>query len=123
MKAMATRARVTPRLKNSAPERASATMAVSTTGGGGSFAGPTRSVVIHQLARNTSNDSRRSTSVSDDRVVVGAGLEFLARPDQFVAANISQHAIENARVGFLVGGRATGDSFPITIAVDAERGS
>jgi hypothetical protein len=95
-------------------------MAVSTTGGGGSFAGPTRSVVIHQLARNTRKDSRPSTSVSDDRVVVGAGLEFLARPDQFVAADISQHAIENARVGFLVGDRATGDSFPITIAVDAE---
>jgi hypothetical protein len=46
----------------------------------------------------------------------------LARPDQFVAADISQHAIENARVGFLVGDRATGDSFPITIAVDLERG-
>ena len=29
----------------------------------------------------------------DDRVVVGAGLEFLAQPDQFVAADISQHAI------------------------------
>src|SRR4029077_12713496 len=96
MKAMATRDRVTPRLKNSAPERASAMMAVSTTGGGGSFAGPTRSVVIHQLARNTRNESRRSTSVSDDRVVVGAGLEFLRRPDQFAAADINQHAIENA---------------------------
>jgi hypothetical protein len=55
-------------------------------------------------------------------VVVGAGLEFLARPDQFVAADICQHAIENARVGFLVGDRATRDSFPISIAVDAERG-
>src|SRR5579859_1464326 len=89
MKAMATRARVRPRLKNSAPERASAMMAVSTTGGGGSFAGPTSSVAIHQLARNTRNDSRRSTSVSGDRVVVGAGLEVLRRPDQFAAADIS----------------------------------
>ena len=52
-------------------------------------------------------------------MVVGAGLEFFARPDQFVAADISQQAIENARVDFLVGDWATRDSFRITIAVDA----
>src|SRR5438477_5261364 len=123
MNAMATRARAKPRLKKRAPERASPMIAASTMGGGGNFEGPTRNVANHQLARNTRIDSRRSTSVSEDRVVVGAGLKFLRRPNQFATADISQHAIKNARVGFLVGDRATRDTFPITIAVDAERGS
>src|ERR1700688_2803631 len=123
MKAMATRAKVTPRLKNSAPERASAIMAVSTTGGGGSFAGPASSAAIHQVATNTRNDSRRSTSVSGNRVVEGAGLELLRRPDQFAAADIGQHAIEHARIGFFVGDRAARNSFPIAIAVRAQRGA
>src|SRR3954454_8362462 len=99
MNETATRAKVTPRLKNSAPERPSPMIAASTSGGGGSFAGPTRSVANHQLARNTKNDSRRSTSVSENRVAVGAWIKF-------APADIRQHAIKNARVGLLVGDRA-----------------
>src|SRR6266404_904808 len=121
VKASATRARVTPRLKNSAPERASVIIAANTMGGGGSFAGPAMSAAIHQVARNTVKDSRRSTSVSGGCVVEGAGRELRRRPDQFAAADISQHTIEDPRVGLLVGDRAARDSFPVTIAVDAQR--
>ena len=81
-----------------------------------------RWAAIHQVARNTVNDKRRSISVSGDRAVECAGVELLRRPHNFATADRGQHAIENARVGFLVGDRATRDSFPITIAVDAERG-
>src|SRR6266849_1682073 len=120
VKARATRARVTPRLKNSAPERASLIMAASTMGGGGSFSGPASSAAIHQVARNTMKDSRRSTSVSGDCVEECAGLELWRRPDQCAAADPCQHAIEHARVGLLVGDRAARDSFPVTIAIDAQ---
>src|SRR4051812_48696686 len=118
VKASATRANVTPRLKNSAPDLASASMAVSTVGGGGSFASPASSEAIHQVAKNTANDSRRGTSVPWDRVKECAGLEFWRRPDKFTAADLSQHAVEDARIGFLVGDQATWNSLPITIAVD-----
>src|SRR5258706_5521179 len=117
VKARATRANVTPRLKNSAPELASVTIAASTAGGGGSFSPPTSSAVPHQVARNTVNERRRSISVSGDRVIEGAGGKLLRRPDNFAAADRRQHAGENAGVGFFVGDRATGNSFPITIAV------
>src|SRR5229473_3283982 len=113
VKARATRASVTPRLRNSAPERASVIIAASTTGGGGSFSGPASSAAIHQVARNTMKDRRRSTSVSGDRVIERAGLELLRRPDQLAAADIGQHAIEHARIGLLVGDRAARDAFPV----------
>src|ERR1700692_413043 len=122
VKASATRTRGTPRWKNSAPERASVITAVSTTGGGGSFSGPASSAAIHQVAMNTRNDSRRSTSVSGHRVGEGAGLELLRRPDQLAAADIGQHAIEHARVALFVGDGAARDSFPIAIAIGAQRG-
>src|SRR5882672_7000675 len=96
VKARATRASVTPRLKNSAPELASATIAASTAGGGGSLSAPASRAAIHQVARNTVNDRRRSISVSGDR------------------------AIENARVGFFVGDWPARNPFPIAIAVRAQ---
>src|SRR4051812_39506320 len=105
VKASATRAKVTPRLRNKAPDPASASMAASTVGGGGSFASPASSEAIHQVAKNTANDNRRGTSVSRDRVIEGAGIEFWRGPDEFAATGIGQHAVENARVGFLVGDR------------------
>src|SRR5215217_6878661 len=107
VKARATRARVTPRLKNRAPDPASATMAVSTTGGDGSLASPASSAAIHQVAKNTANDSRRGTSISRDRAIECAGIKFWRRPDEFAAANGSEHPVEDARVGLLVGHRAT----------------
>src|ERR1700709_1975589 len=92
--ASATRSSVTPRLMNSAPERASVTTAARTAGGAGSLAGPMSRAAIHQLARNTANDRRRTTSVSGYRAVEGAGFELWRRPDQFATADIRQHAVE-----------------------------
>src|SRR5260221_746359 len=117
VKARATRANVTPRLKNSAPELASAMIAASTTGGGGSFSPPASSAAPHQVARNTVNDRRRSISVSRDRMIECARVKFLRRSYNLAATDRRQHAVENARVGFFVGDRATGNSFSITIAV------
>src|SRR3954451_11901773 len=120
VKARATRANVMPRLKNNAPDLASAITTASTAGGAGSFASPVSSEPIHQVATNKANDSRFGTSVSGDRVIECAGIEVLCRPDQFAAADRRQHAIENARVGFLVGDGTTRNSFPIAIAVGAQ---
>src|SRR5229473_4147600 len=120
VKARATRANVTPRLKNSAPELASATIAASTAGGGGSFSPPASSAAPHQVARNTVNDRRRSISVSRDRMIECAGVKFLRRSHNFATADRRQHAVENARVGFFVGDRAARNSFPITIAIGAQ---
>src|ERR1019366_1584231 len=120
VKARATRANVTPRFKNSAPELASVTIAASTAGGAGSFSPPASSAAPHQVARNTVNDSRRSISVSGGRMIECAGIEFICRTHDLAAADPCQHAVENARVGFLVGDRAAGNSFPVTIAVDAQ---
>src|SRR5712691_491909 len=99
-KARATRANVVPRLRNSAPDLASAIVAASTVGGGGSFASPASTEAIHQVATNTENDRRRATSISRDRVIERTEIEFWRRPDQFAAADRRQHAVENARVGF-----------------------
>src|SRR3984893_9326049 len=120
VKASATRASVTPRLKNSAPELASVTIAASPAGGGGSLAAPASRAAIHQVARNTVNDSRRSISVSGDRAVECAGVELLRRPHNFATADRGQHAIENARVGFFIGDRPARYSLPIAIAVGAQ---
>src|SRR3954451_7057718 len=122
VKASATRSSVTPRLKNSAPERASVMTAVRTAGGAGSFAGPMSSAAIHQLARNTANDNRRTTSVSGYRAVEGAAFELRRRPDQFAPADFSQHAVKNARVGLFIGDRPAWDAFAITVAIGAQRG-
>src|SRR6185295_3678143 len=123
VKASATRANVAPRLKNSAPDLASAIIAASTVGGGGSFASPISSEAIHQVAMNTANDSRRGTSISRDRVIERTGIEFLRRTDEFAAADRRQHAVENAGVGFFVGDGTARNSFPIAIAVGAQGGS
>src|SRR5882672_11309751 len=120
VKARATRASVTPRLKNSAPEWASVIIAVSTAGGGGSLSAPASRAAIHQVARNTVNDRRRSISVSGDRTIECAGVELLRRAHNFPAAGRRQHAIENARVGLFVGDRPAWNPFPIAIAVRAQ---
>src|SRR3954464_9256527 len=121
VKASATRANVTPRWKNKSPDLASAIMAVSTVGGGGSFASPASSEPIHQVASSTANDSRRGTSASRDRAIECPGIEFRRRPDKFAAADVSQHAVENACVGFFVRDRTTRNSLPIAIAIGAQR--
>src|SRR5882757_1660981 len=100
VKARATRASVTPRLKNSAPERASVMIAASTAGGAGSFCSPASSAAPHQVARNTANDSRRSISISTAAPIERAGIELPRRPDQLAAADAGQHAKQDQRVGF-----------------------
>src|ERR1700676_4366634 len=120
VKARATRANVTPRLRNSAPELASATAAASTAGGGGSFPAPASSAAPPQTARKQAKDSRRSISVSGDGGIECARVQFCRRPDKFATADRRQHAVKNARVGFFVGDRAAGNTFPITVAVGAQ---
>src|SRR5258706_9889893 len=122
VKARATRDNVTPRLRNSAPELASVTIADSTAGGGGSFSAPASSAASHQVTINTVNERRRSISVSGYRVIERAGGEFLRWPDNFATADRRQDAIENACGGLLVGDRAPRNSLPITIAVRAQGG-
>src|SRR6185369_5653112 len=121
VKASATRANVTPRWKKRLPDRASAIMAANTVGGGGSFASPASREPIHQVARSTANDSRRGTSASRDRLIECPGIELRRRPDKFAAADLCQHAVENACVGFFVRDRATRNAFPIAIAIGAQR--
>src|SRR6267378_478470 len=120
VKARATRANVTPRLKNSAPELASVTIAASTAGGGGSRSAPASSAAIHQVARNTVNDRRRSISVSGGRAIECAGVKLWRRPHDFATADRRQHAVENARVGFFLGDPPARNSFPIAITVGAQ---
>src|SRR5258708_32782650 len=99
VKARATRANVTPRLRNSAPELASATAAASTAGGGGSFPPPASRAGPHQTARNTANASRRRISVSGDGAVEFGGGKVCPRPDKFATADRRQPAVKNARGG------------------------
>src|ERR1035437_1742579 len=65
VKARATRANVTPRFKNSAPELASVTIAASTAGGAGSFSPPASSAAPHQVARNTV----KNTGTADSPII------------------------------------------------------
>src|SRR6185369_3205556 len=119
-KASATRASVAPRCRNSAPLDASAMMTLSTAGGEGSFAPPTNSAAIHQVARNRENERRRSTSVSGDCVIEGAGIELGRRPDQVAAAGLGQHAIEHARIRLLVGDASARNAVAIAVTVGLE---
>src|SRR6266699_6931925 len=120
VKARATRANVTPRLKNSAPELASVAIAASTAGGGGSLSAPASRAAIHQVARNTANDRRRSISVAGTGAVECAGIEFVRRSRHVAPADRRQHAIENTRVGFFIGDRPARNPLPIAIAVGAQ---
>src|SRR5437868_4167659 len=98
----ATRASVVPRCRNSAPLDASAMMTLSTAGGEGSFGPPTNSAAVHQIARSRAIERRRSTSISRDCVIERAGIELGRRSHQVAAADFGQHAIEHARVRFLI---------------------
>src|SRR5260370_20790139 len=91
VKARATRASVTPRLKNSAPEWASVIIAVSTAGGGGSLSAPGSRAAIQRVARNTVDQTRRSISVPGDRAVECARVEVFSRSLTFPTyANLPQ---------------------------------
>src|SRR5438874_5823564 len=119
-KASATRASVAPRCRNSAPLDASAIMTSSTAGGEGSFAPPTNSAAVHQIARNRVNETRRSTSVSRDCVIEGTGIELGRRPDQIAAAGLGEHAVEHARIRLLVSNASARNAVAIAVAVGLE---
>src|SRR5438309_1530006 len=119
-KASATRASVAPRCRNSAPLEASAMTTLSTAGGEGSFAPPTNSAAVHQIARSRAIDRRRNTSLSGDGVIEGAGVELGRRSDQITAAGLGEHAIEHARIRLLVGDAPARNAVAITVAVGLE---
>src|SRR5215831_8518641 len=98
MKASATRAKVAPRCRNSAPDSASEIVVASTAGGAGSFALPTKSAAIHHVARNTVKDRRRSTSFSQRGVIERPWRELLRGADEIASAGLGQHAIEHPRI-------------------------
>src|SRR5215469_2680788 len=121
VKESATRANVAPRLKNKAPELASAIIAFMTAGGAGSFELSTNRAAIHQVVRNTANDTKRSTLVSGDQMIECARVKFRRRPHEIVPADASQHAIENTRVFFFVIDRTTWDSFTVVVTIGLQR--
>src|SRR6266702_8242235 len=118
----ATRASVAPRCRNSAPLEASAMMTLSTAGGAGSFAPPTNSAAVHQIASSRAIDRRRSTSVSGHGVIEGAGIELGRRSDQVATADLGQHAIEHARIRLFVGDVSSRNAVAIAVAVGLEHG-
>src|SRR5215831_1099835 len=121
VKESATRANVAPRLKNKAPELASAIIAFMTAGGAGSFELSTSRAAIHQVARNTANDTRRSTLVSGDQMKKCARVKFWRRPHEIAPADAGQHAIENTGVLFFVIDRTTWNSFPVAVTIGPQR--
>src|SRR6478735_3341336 len=121
-KASTTRASVAPRCRNSAPLAASWIITCSTSGGDGSFAPPTNSAAIHQIARSRANETSRSTSVSGACVIERAGAQLRRRPDQVAAAGLGQHAIEHARVSFLVLDASLRNALAVALAIGLEQG-
>src|SRR5579871_640690 len=122
VKASATRASVTPMLKNNAPDAASVIATCITAGGPGSLLLPANSAAIHHVARKIRKDSRRSTSVSRQCVIIGAGVEVGGRSDEVVAADAGQHVIEHARILFLVLDAAVRDALAVAVAIGVQGG-
>src|SRR5271165_568055 len=102
VKASATRPSVTPILRNNAPDAASVITTCMTAGGAGSLVLPASSAATHQVARKIAKESRRSTSISGERVIERARVELRRRSDEVVTANAGQHTIEHSRVLLLV---------------------
>src|SRR3954469_5649273 len=121
-KARLTRASVAPRCRNSAPLDASAMTTSSTAGGEGSFAAPTNSAAVYQIASNRANDRRRSTSVSGNCVIERAGLEFSGRANEIASAGLGPHAGEHARGLFFVIDAPARNAVAISLAIGLEQG-
>src|ERR1700758_282692 len=120
VKASATRASVTPILRNRAPEAASDITTRITAGGAGSFVLPASSAAIHQVARKITKDRRRNTSVSGERVIIRAGIEVRRRPHEVATANTGQHVVEHARILLFVLDPAMRNALAIPIAIGAQ---
>src|SRR5579883_100539 len=117
VKASATRASVTPMLKNSAPDSASVITTCITAGGAGSLVLPASSAAIHHVARKIRNDKRRSTSISAKRVIIGARVEVRCRSHELRAADAGQHVVEHARILLLVLDPAMRNAFAVAVAI------
>src|SRR5436190_10332805 len=92
----------------------------ATASGSGRVRGPAMSEQAYQAARNSRSENRRNaTSLS--RPVEGAAVELARLPDQLGAAELGQHAVERAGVGFLLVDRAAEDAFAVALTVDRER--
>ena len=90
-KATATRASVAPRLKASAPERASLTIMSATACGSGSMRGPASCAPTYQAAISSASETA-ATPRSLLRPVEGAAVELARRAHQLGAADLGQHA-------------------------------
>src|SRR5512132_4441878 len=120
--AAATRASVAPRLKASAPERASSTIAIATACGSGSRRAPASCEPAYQAAISTAREtSRAPNSFPRRRPVESSRREFARRADKLAAADLRQYEIQGARVRLLLGERAAHDACAVALAVDGER--
>src|SRR6476646_1241616 len=122
VKATATRASVAPRLKASAPERASSTMASATACGSGSSRAPANCEPAYQAAISRMREmSLAPNSLPRGGAVECSRRELARRSDQLSAANVGKHPVEGPRIGLLCGDRTPHDAFAVTLAVDRER--
>src|SRR4051812_5502315 len=120
--ATATRASVAPRLKASAPERASSTMASATACGSGSRRAPAICEPAYQAAMSRTREmSLAPNSLPRGGAVECSSSELARRPDQLSAADLREDAVEGPRIGLLFGNRTPHDAFAVTLAVDRER--
>ena len=78
---------------------------------------------MSQVAKKTASDARRCIGRSLLRPVECPGRQRGGGADQLRAAEPRQHAVEDARIGFLVGDRAAWDSGAIAIAKNSQRGA
>src|SRR5262245_6112759 len=116
--ATATRASVAPRLKASAPERASSIIAIATACGSGSSCDP-----AYQAARSRTSEKSLApkNSLPCGRPVEGSGRELARRADQLGAADLREHPIERPRIRLLLGRRPAHDALAVALAVDRKR--
>src|SRR5882757_2528963 len=128
--AAATRASVTPRLKASAPERASSRIASATACGSGSRRGPASCDPAYQAAISSASEMSLTAKAHSPylilvlflgRAVEGAGCELARRADQLRAADVREDEIQGAGVVLLVRQRAAHDAFTVALAIDRER--
>ena len=111
-KRRATRASVTPRLKASAPDRASSTIASETACGSGSRRAPTMCEPANHAASSSATETSRSSQVHSfgPGAVERAGIELLRRADEFRRRRSRRARDRAPRVGRFVGQRPAWNS-------------
>src|SRR5947207_1807658 len=118
-----TRHSVMSRLNGSSQDWVSCTMASATVCGSGNMRGPATRDPAYQAAINSrSESSLTTTSAPRGQAVERSGIELTRRADQLGAADLSEHAVERARIGLLLGQRAPHDALAVALAIDREGG-